>query len=114
VGLRLALAVVLALMIAAPAGAAPRKTRFDGIRDCERLAAIQLKRHNAGFRQFTIHRGRVTVDRFAGNVGSSFVSAVYHGTATYDVGKGPGPTRFICLHGGLGNHALFVYTLPET
>jgi hypothetical protein len=114
VGLKLAFAFVLALTIAAPADAAPRKTRFDGIRDCERLAAIQLKRHNAGFRQFTIHRGRVTVDRFADKVGSSFVSAVYHGTATFDAGKGPGPTRFICLHGGLGNEALFVYTLPET
>jgi hypothetical protein len=113
VGLKLALAFILALIIAAPADAARRKTRFDGIRDCERLAAIQLKRHNAGFRQFTIHRGRVTVDRFADKVGSSFVSAVYHGTATYDAGKGPGTTRFICLHGGLGNDALFVYTLPE-
>ncbi len=113
-GLKLAFAFVLALTIAAPADAAPRKTRFDGIRDCERLAAIQLKRHNAGFRQFTIHRGRVSVDRFADKVGSSFVSAVYHGTATFDSGKGPGPTRFICLHGGLGNDALFVYTLPET
>ena len=112
-GLRLALAFFVALMIAARADAAPRKTRFDGIRDCERLAAIQLKRHNAGFRQFTIHRGRVSVDRFADKVGSNFVSAVYHGTATYDAGKGPGTSRFICLHGGLGNHALFVYTLPE-
>jgi hypothetical protein len=114
VGLRLALALVLALVIAAAPPPAPRKTRFDGIRDCERLAAIQLKRHNAGFRQFTIHRGKVTVDRFADKVGSSFVSAVYHGTATYDAGKGPGTSRFICLHGGLGNHALFVYTLPES
>ena len=113
-GLRLALAFILALMIAAPADAAPRKTRFDGIRDCERLAAIQLKRHNAGFRQFTVQRGRVTVDKFADRVGGSFVSSVYHGIATYDAGKGPQTTRFICLHGGMGNAALFVYTLPES
>ena len=114
-GLRLALAAIVALTIAAPAGAAPRtKTRFDGIRDCERLAAIQLRRHNAAFRQFTIQRGQVSVDKFADRVGASFVSTVYHGTATYDSGKGPQSTRFICLHGGMGSGALFVYTLPET
>ena len=114
-GLRLALAFILALIVAAPSSAAPRaKTRFDGIRDCERLAAIQFKRHNAAFRQFTIHRGRVSVDKFADKVGARFVSTVYHGTATYDAGKGPQTTRFICLHGGMGNAALFVYTLPES
>ncbi|MBX9845323.1 MAG: hypothetical protein K2Z80_26275 [Xanthobacteraceae bacterium] len=114
-GLRLALAVVLVLTAAAPAGAAPRaKTRFDGIRDCERLAVIQFKRHNAAFRQFTIQRGKVSVDKYADKVGGSFVSTVYHGTATYDAGRGAQPTRFICLHGGMGNDALFVYTLPES
>jgi hypothetical protein len=115
VGLRLALAFILALTAAAPAVAAPRaKTRFDGIRDCERLAAIQFKRLNASFRQFTIQRGKVSVDKYADKVGASFVSTVYHGTATYDAGKGPQPTHFICLHGGMGNDALFVYTLPES
>jgi len=115
VGLRLALVFVLTLTVAAPASAAPRtKTRFDGIRDCERLAAIQFKRHNAAFRQFTIQRGKVSVDKYADKVGGNFVSSVYHGTATYDAGRGPQQTRFICLHGGMGNDALFVYTLPET
>jgi hypothetical protein len=114
VGLRLALAFILALTIAAPAGAAPRaKTRFDGIRDCERLAAVQFKRHNPAFRQFTVQRGKVTVDKFADKVGGNFVSTIYHGTATYDAGKGAHSTRFICLHGGMGNDALFVYTLPD-
>ena len=108
---RLVIGAVLA-SLAATADAAPRaKTRFDGIRDCERLAAVQFRRHNAAFRRFTIDRARVSVDRFADRVGGSFVSAVYHGAATYDGGKGPDLTRFICLHGG--HEALFVYTLPE-
>ncbi len=108
---RLLLSAVLA-SLAATADAAPRaKTRFDGIRDCERLAAVQFKRHNPAFRRFTIDRAKVTVDRFSDHIGSSFVSAVYHGAATYDAGKGAETTRFICLQGGSG--ALFVYTLPE-
>jgi hypothetical protein len=108
---RLLIGVVLA-SLAATADAAPRaKTRFDGIRDCERLAVTQFKRHNVAFRRFTIDRSKVSVDRFADRVGGSFVSAVYHGSATYDAGKGADPTRFICLHGG--QDALFVYTLPE-
>ena len=102
----------LASLLAAAADAAPRaKTRFDGIRDCERLGAVQFKRHNPAFRRFTINRAQVTVDRFADRVGSSFVAAVYHGAATYDAGKGAETTRFICLQGSSG--ALFVYTLPD-
>ena len=114
-GLRLFLLGAVLASLTATADAAPRvKTRFDGIRDCERLAAIQFKRHNAAFRQFTIQRGKVSVDKFADKVGGNFVSTVYHGMATYDAGKGPQATRFICLHGGMGNDALFVYTLPES
>ena len=113
--MKILLAGALLLALALPATAAPRaKTRFDGIRDCERLAMTQFKRHNPAFRQFTVQRGRVTVDKFADRVGGSFVSSVYHGIATYDAGKGPQTTRFICLHGGMGNAALFVYTLPES
>jgi hypothetical protein len=98
--------------LTATADAAPRaKTRFDGIRDCERLAAVQFKRHNPAFRRFTIDRADVTVDRFSDRVGNNFVSAVYHGRATYDAGKGPESTSFICLQGGTG--ALFVYALPD-
>jgi hypothetical protein len=112
VGLRRLAIGALMASLAATADAAPRaKTRFDGIRDCERLAAVQFRRHNAAFRRFTIDRANVSVDRFADRIGGSFVSAVYHGAAIYDAGKGPDATRFICLHGG--REALFVYTLPE-
>jgi hypothetical protein len=112
VGLKRLLIGALLASLAATAVAAPRaKTRFDGIRDCERLAAVQFRRHNATFHRFTIDRAKVSVDRFADRVGGSFVSAVYHGSATYDAGKGSDATRFICLHGG--QDALFVYTMPE-
>jgi hypothetical protein len=108
---RLLIGALLA-SLAATANAAPRaKTRFDGIRDCERLAAVQFKRHNAAFRRFTIDRSKVSVDKFADRIGGSFVSAVYHGRATYDAGKGPDHTRFICLYGG--QDAMFVYTMPD-
>ncbi len=42
-----------------------------------------------------------------------FVSTVYHGKATYQAGGAPDEVRFICLHGGLGKGAVFVYTLPR-
>ncbi len=111
-GLRVLLLGAVLVSLTATADAAPRaRTRFEGIRDCERLAAVQFKRHNAAFRRFTIDRAKVTVDRFADRVGNNFVTAVYHGGATYDAGKGPETTRFICLQGG--TDALFVYTLPD-
>ena len=105
---------VLLLALALPAVAAPRaKTRFDGIRDCERLAAVQFKRHNPTFKRFVIDRAKVDVDKYADKVGSTFVSTIYHGKASYDAGRGAHATRFICLHGGGGQDAVFVYTLPE-
>lgn len=114
-GLKTAVAGALLLMLAVPAISAPRaKTRFDGIRDCERLAAVQFKRHNAAFRRLLIDRSTVEDDKFADNVGPTFVSTIYHGKATYDAGKGPLPTRFICLHGGVGRDAVFIYTLPAS
>ena len=65
---------------ALPADAAPRaKTRFDGIRDCERLGAVQFRRHDPAFRRFTIDRSRVEVDNYADSVGRVFVSTIYHG-----------------------------------
>ena len=113
-GLRTLLGGALVLALAIPATAAPRaKTRFDGIRDCEQLAAVQFKRHNPAFRRFIIDRSNVDDDKYADNVGPLFVSTIYHGKASYDSGKGPQPTRFICLHGGVGRNAVFVYTLPE-
>ena len=112
--LRLALAGALLLTLAAPADAARRaKTRFDGIRDCERTANIQFRRHNPAFRSFMIDRAHVTSDKYADRVGSLFVSTVYHGRASYDAAGGPRATRFVCLHGGMHRRALFVYTLPE-
>ena len=112
--MRTALAVTLALALAVPASAAPRaKTRFDGIRDCERLGATQFRRHDPGFKRFSIDRAKVVVDKFADKIGPTFVSTIYHGKATYEAAKGPRATRFICLHGGVGQDAVFVYTLPE-
>jgi hypothetical protein len=112
--MRILLIGALVLAFAAPSGAAPRaKTRFDGIRDCERLGAMQFRRHNPGFKRFTIDRAKVAVDKFADKIGTTFVSTIYHGKATYDGGKGPQVTSFICLHGGVGRDAVFVYTLPE-
>ena len=116
-GLRTLLAgatlLAIALGQATPADAAPRTTRFDGIRDCERLAAVQFKRHNPLFKRFIIDRATVEDDKYADNVGPMFVSTIYHGKATYDAGKGAQPTRFICMHGGVGKDAVFVYTLPN-
>ena len=44
------LTAALALVaLVAPADAARRATRFDGIRDCERAAAILFKRHDPAF-----------------------------------------------------------------
>ena len=113
--MRAPLACVLALALAAPAVAAPRaKTRFDDIRDCERLGAAQFRSHDPAFRRFAIDRAQVTVEKFADKVGSAFVATVYLGRATYDAGKGPRPARFICLHGGSGRDAVFVYKLPDS
>lgn len=111
-GVRVTVAAALIVALALPAAAAPRaKTRFDGIRDCERLAASQFRRHDSTFRRFVIDRAAVDTDKFAETVGGVFVSTVYHGKATYEAAKGPRTTRFICLHGGVGRTALFVYTM---
>lgn len=113
-GLRRALAIALLLALGVPAVAAPRaKTRFDGIRDCERLAAVQFRRHNPAFRRFIVDRAKVDGDKYADKVGGTFVSTIYHGSATYEASSGPRTTRFICLHGGVGAGAVFVYTLPD-
>ena len=113
-GLKTALAAALLLALALPATAAPRsKTRFDGIRDCERRAAVQFRRHDPAFKRFLVDRAAVTVDKFADNVGPTFISTIYSGKAAYEAARGPRPTRFICLHGGAGRDAVFVYTLPE-
>lgn len=113
-GLKVLAGLLLALLaLAEPAEAARVRTRFDGIRDCERTGAAQLLRHNPNFKRFIIDRANVSVDKYADHVGNRFVSTVYHGKATYEAASGPQTTRFICLHGGMGRGALFVYTLSD-
>jgi len=114
VALKALLAGALVLAATLPAATQPRsKTRFDGIRDCERAGAAQFLRHNPQFKRFIIDRAHVEVDRYADQVGNRFVSTIYHGKATYEAAAGPRPARFICLHGGIGRRAVFVYTLPD-
>ena len=113
-GLSKPLIAILLLALGVSANAAPRaKTNFDGIRDCERLGAVVFKRHNPAFRRFLIDRASVEEDKYADKVGATFVSTIYHGKATYEASSGPHRTRFICLHGGVGSGAVFVYTLAD-
>jgi hypothetical protein len=116
VGRRIGAAAIVAALALLPAAieAAPRaKTRFDAIRDCERAGAAQFLRHNPAFRRFLIDRTHLVADKYADQVGNAFVSTIFHGRATYEAGAGPRKVQFICLHGGVGRDALFVYTLPE-
>ena len=107
----IALAAALALVCAA-APALAQKSTEDGLRDCEKLAAVKFKRDNSAFKRFAISRPDVEEDKFADKVGSQFVSTVYHGKAIYrDTGAAQN-VRFICLHAGLGKGAVFVYTFP--
>jgi hypothetical protein len=108
---RAAAAVALCALAALPALA--QKSTEDGLRDCEKLAAVKFKAENPAFKKFAIARADVEEDKFADKVGSQFVSTVYHGKATYQAGGAPDEVRFICPHGGLGKGAVFVYTLPR-
>jgi hypothetical protein len=103
-------APALALLVS---GAHAQTSKFDGLRGCERIAAVQFKRHNPAFRRFRIERTSVKVERYAAMVGSQFVATVYSGKAAYDDGKGAKLVRFLCLHGGIGRGPLFVYTLAD-
>lgn len=111
-GVRLALAATLCVLSAAPS-ALSQKSTADGLRDCEKLAAVKFKRENSAFKKFEIDRTGVEEDKFADKVGTQSVSTVYHGNAVYQSSGEPDTVRFICLHGGLGNGAVFVYTLPR-
>jgi hypothetical protein len=51
-------------------------SQFDGLRGCERIAAVQFKRHNPAFRRFRIERTSVVVDRYAAMVGNQYVATV--------------------------------------
>ncbi len=108
------LAIVLAFGAACAVPAAlAQKSTADGLSDCEKLAAIKFKQENPAFKKFAIERRDVEEDKFADKVGTQFVSTVYHGQATYQAADAPASVRFICLHGGVGKGAVFVYTLPR-
>jgi hypothetical protein len=111
-GVKAVLAAVLCMLCAAPVALAQKSTE-DGLRDCERLAAIKFKRENPTFKKFDIVRAFVEEDKFADKVGTQFVSTVYHGKAVYQADGAPDNVGFICLHGGIGKGAVFVYTLPH-
>ena len=110
-GVKLALVAALCSLAAVPALA--QKSTEDGLRDCEKLAAKKFKQENAAFKKLEIVHADVEEDKFADKVGTQFVSTVYHGKAVYQAGGEPDQVRFICLHGGLGKGAVFVYTLPR-
>jgi hypothetical protein len=107
------LAVLLLAVTSADASAQRTKTRFDGIRDCERSGRMQFFRHNPNFRRFVIERAGIDVDRYGDRVGNQFVSTIYRGKATYEAAAGTQNVRFICLHAGAGRGAVFVYTLVD-
>jgi hypothetical protein len=111
VGVRFALAVAVCAACVAPAALAQKSTA-DGLRDCEKLAAIKFKRDNPAFRRFAIDRAEVEEDKFTDKVGTQFVSTVYHGKASLQDNGEAQNVRFICLHAGVGKGAVFVYTLP--
>jgi len=69
----------LCALAAAPALA--QKSTEDGLRDCEKLAAVKFKAEIWRSKKFTITRADVEEDKFADKVGSQFVSTVYHGNA---------------------------------
>jgi hypothetical protein len=108
---KLAALAVLCALAAWPALA--QKSTEDGLRDCEKLAAVKFKQENPAFKKFAIARADVEEDKFADKVGTQFVSTVYHGNAVYQAGGEPAEVRFICLHGGLNKGVVFVYTLPK-
>lgn len=103
----------LATALILPSAASAQRTKFDGLRQCERFGALQFRKQNPAFRRFLIDRSSVSEDKFVDQVGQQFVSTIYHGRATFEAGNGPKPVRFICLHAGYRRGPVFVYTLPE-
>lgn len=105
-------AIAFAIVLGASAALAQKSTA-DGLRDCEKLAAVKFRQENPAFKKFAIDGTDVNEDKFADKVGTQFVSTVYHGKATYQADGKPDDVRFVCLHAGLGKGAVFVYTLPR-
>lgn len=116
-GVRLAATIAVCAALAAPAAfssvALAQQSTEGGLSDCAKLAAVKFKRDNPAFKRFAITHADVEEDKFADKVGSQFVSTVYHGPATYQANGEAQSVRFICLHGGVGKGAVFVYTLPR-
>ncbi len=104
---------VLAASLAWPADALAQRTRFDGLRQCERHAATHFRKRDAAFRRFIIDRSSVTEDRFAAQAGMQYVSSIYYGKAMYESGGGERTVRFICLHAGYRRGPVLVYTMPD-
>ncbi len=107
----LAIGACLAAVLAPDAMA--QRTRFDAVNGCERYGTIKFKQQDPAFRRFIIDRAAVVADRVAERAGNQFIATVYNGKAIYEAAGGPKTVRFICLHGGAGRGAVFVYTLPE-
>jgi hypothetical protein len=108
-----ALALAAAATLLGSTEAPAQRTRFEALAGCERYAAVRFRRHDAAFRRFIIDRSTVAADKFADKAGNQFVSTVYHGKALYEAAAGPKRVSFICLQGGTGRGAVFVYTLGE-
>jgi hypothetical protein len=109
-GSKAALAVLLCVLFVTPPALAQKSTE-DGLRDCEKLAAIKFKQENSAFKKFAIERAGVNEDVYSDKVGTQPVTTVYHGNALYQAGGEPANARFICLHAGLGKGAVFVYIM---
>jgi hypothetical protein len=104
---------VVGFLALANSPAQAQRTRFQGITQCQRYAAVQFSRSDPNFRRFVIERVSVQDDRFANLVGNQFVSAVFYGRGTYDSGSSSKRMRFICLHGGVSKGPVFIYVMPE-
>ena len=110
---RLAAAGILLAALFFSSSASAQRNKFDGLRQCERHASAQFRKHNPQFRRFVIDRAGVSEDKYADQIGTQFVSTVYHGKALLDGGNGEKAVRFICLHAGYKRGPLFVYTMAE-
>lgn len=111
---RVVLACISAALILPATDASAQRTKFTGLRECERYGSVQFLRQNPAFRRFIIDRATVEEEKFASQVGTQFVSTIYHGRAMFEAGTGgPKTVRFICLHAGYRRGPVFVYTFPE-
>jgi hypothetical protein len=113
VAVRIAAAgVLLAALLLSSSAAEAQRNKFDGLRQCERHGSAQFRKHNPQFRRFVIDRASVHENKYADQIGTQFVSTVYHGKAMLDNGSEK-TVRFICLHAGYKRGPLFVYTMAE-